>query len=48
GKIIKGRSAYGCSQWKSGCDFRFAFNDIKTKANGRSLTKELVLEIIKN
>jgi DNA topoisomerase III len=46
GSIIKGQTAYGCSQWKSGCDFRFSFNDIKAKANGRSLSKELVLEII--
>ncbi|UCS92020.1 DNA topoisomerase 3 [Echinicola marina] len=46
GSIIKGKTAYGCSDWKSGCDFRFAFQDIKTKANGRPLTKELVLEII--
>lgn len=48
GTIVKGQSAYGCSQWKSGCDFRFSFEDIKLKANGRALTKELVLEIIGN
>jgi DNA topoisomerase-3 len=46
GTIIKGKTAYGCSEWKSGCDFRFSFDDIKAKANGRALTKELVLEII--
>lgn len=46
GTIIKGQTAYGCSHWKSGCDFRFSFSDIKLKANGRALTKELVLEII--
>jgi DNA topoisomerase-3 len=46
GTIIKGKTAYGCSDWKSGCDFRFSFDDIKAKANGRALTKELVLEII--
>jgi len=46
GTIIKGKSAYGCSEWKTGCDFRFAFQDIKAKANGRPLTRELVLEII--
>jgi DNA topoisomerase-3 len=48
GTIIKGKTAYGCSNWKSGCDFRFTFEDIKTKANGQPLTKELVLEIIKH
>lgn len=48
GTIVKGKTAYGCSEWKSGCDFRFSFEDIKAKANGRTLTKELVLEIMKN
>lgn len=46
GTIIRGQTAYGCDQWKAGCDFRFAFEDIKAKANGRPLSKELVLEII--
>ena len=46
GTIIKGKTAYGCSHWKSGCDFRFSFEDIKLKANGKALTKELVLKII--
>mgnify|MGYP000889308622 CR=1 FL=1 len=46
GTIIKGQTAYGCSDWKSGCDFRYNFSDIKAKANGRTLSKELVLEII--
>ena len=26
GTIIKGKSAYGCSEWKSGCSFRQAFD----------------------
>lgn len=26
GKIIKGKTAYGCSEWKSGCTFRRPFN----------------------
>jgi DNA topoisomerase-3 len=46
GKLIKGKSAYGCSAWKSGCDFRFSFADIKAKAAGRKLTRSAVLEII--
>jgi DNA topoisomerase-3 len=46
GTIIKGQTAYGCSHWKQGCDFRFSFEAIKAKANGKPLTKELVLEII--
>lgn len=46
GTIIKGKTAYGCNRWKEGCDFRFSFDDIRTKANGQPLTKELVMEII--
>ena len=47
GTLIRGNTSYGCSEWKSGCDFRFTFENIKTIANGRPLTKDLVLEIIK-
>ena len=46
GKLIKGKTAYGCTRWKSGCDFRFNFADIKKKAAGKKLTKEVVLKII--
>jgi len=27
GKVIKGKTAYGCSEWKNGCDFRISFED---------------------
>lgn len=47
GLIVKGKTAYGCSNYASGCDFRFLFDDIRTKANGAELTKELVYQIIK-
>ncbi len=46
GKLIKGKTAYGCSQWKIGCDFKYLFSEIKVKANGRKLTRELVMQII--
>ena len=46
GTIIKGKTAYGCSAYKTGCDFRFLYNDIRAKANGVPLTKELVFKII--
>ena len=46
GIIVKGKTAYGCSRWKAGCDFRFLFDDIRGAANGRKLTKELVLSIL--
>jgi DNA topoisomerase-3 len=46
GTILKGKTAYGCSNHKSGCNFRFSFENIKKMANGKPLTKELVLKII--
>jgi len=46
GSLIKGKAAYGCSMWKTGCDFKYSFADIKSKAAGQKLTKELVLKII--
>ena len=30
GTIIKGKTAYGCSNWKNGCTFRIAFPNTKT------------------
>ncbi len=46
GTIIKGKTAYGCSAYKDGCDFRFSYDDIRKKANGQELTKALVLKIL--
>lgn len=46
GRLIKGKTAYGCSAWKQGCDFKYLFSEIKEKAAGQKLTKELVLKII--
>ena len=46
GTILKGKSAYGCSDYKNGCNFVFSFNDIRKKAAGQSLSKELVYKIL--
>ncbi len=46
GTIIKGKTAFGCSEYKNGCDFVFSFDDVRKKANGKELTKELVAEIL--
>ena len=48
GTILKGKTAYGCSDYRLGCDFVFTFENIKKIANGKPLTKELVLKIISN
>ncbi len=46
GKIVKGKKAYGCSEYINGCDFVFPFSKIKELANGKELTKELVTKIL--
>ena len=46
GRIIKGKSAYGCSRWKEGCDLRVDFDLIRERAAGQVLTRELVLSLI--
>lgn len=28
GKILKGKTAYGCSEWKQGCAFRLTFDEV--------------------
>jgi DNA topoisomerase-3 len=46
GTIIRGSTAYGCSDYKTGCDFRFTFENLKKIANGKPLTKEFVIKIL--
>ena len=46
GKIIKGKTAYGCSRWKEDCDFTYLFSEIKRQAKGQALSKELVKAIL--
>ncbi len=48
GTVLKGKKAYGCSDYKNGCDFVYTFQNIKKIANGKPLTRELVLKIIAN
>jgi DNA topoisomerase-3 len=48
GTVLKGKTAYGCSEYKTGCDYVFTFDNIKKIANGKPLTKDLVLNIIQN
>jgi len=45
GKVVRGKTAYGCSRWKEGCDFRYGFDELKKQAKGQKLTRELVLSI---
>ena len=45
GTVIKGKTAYGCSNYKSGCDFRISFDEVRAKSSGQKMTKELVYDI---
>jgi DNA topoisomerase-3 len=47
GTVIKGNTAYGCSNYKSGCDFKVTFETVREKINGQKPTKELVFSILK-
>ncbi len=42
GKILKGKAAYGCSEWKNACDFRISFDDLKNKYKSDQLTAEIL------
>ena len=47
GTVIKGKTAYGCSEYKNGCDFRYSFDAIRENANKKPLTAELVSTLLK-
>ncbi len=46
GKILKGKSAYGCSNFNKGCDYVYLFSKIKESAAGKKLTKALVYHLL--
>ncbi|WP_282135313.1 type IA DNA topoisomerase [Seonamhaeicola maritimus] len=46
GTVVKGKTAYGCSEYKSGCDFKVFFDVVRQKINGQQVTKELVYKIL--
>ena len=47
GTVLKGNKAYGCSEYKNGCDFVYPFDKIKKLANGKPLTRAFVLKLFK-
>ena len=48
GTVLKGKTAYGCSHYKSGCDFKVTFDVVRTKLKDQKPTKELVYTILKD
>jgi DNA topoisomerase-3 len=46
GTVIKGNNAYGCSHYKTGCDFKVTFDIVREKLKDQKPTKELVYTIL--
>ena len=46
GTIVKGNTAYGCSNYKEGCDFIMSFDVVRDRIKGQKATKELVFNIL--
>lgn len=46
GTILKGKNAYGCSEFNKSCNFTVSFASIKEKAGNKLLSYELVYKII--
>ncbi|MET0760320.1 MAG: hypothetical protein ABWZ56_07860 [Flavobacterium sp.] len=47
GTVLKGKTAYGCSNYKLGCTFKVTFDEIRGKLLNQKPTKELVYTILK-
>lgn len=48
GIVIKGKTAYGCSHYKQGCDFKVLFEVVREHLKDQKPTKELVYQIMKD
>lgn len=48
GTVLKGKTAYGCSNYKSGCDFKVTFEEVRNQLGNQKASKELVYSILKN
>ncbi len=46
GVVLKGKTAYGCSNYAAGCDFKVTFETVKHEIKGKNVTKELVYKIL--
>ncbi|AWG22976.1 DNA topoisomerase III [Flavobacterium faecale] len=48
GIVMKGKTAYGCSNYKQGCDFKVLFEVVRENLKDQKPTKELVYQIMKD
>lgn len=44
GRILRGKTAYGCSEWKSGCTFRLSYEEASKDLSDEELHKLLTTE----
>ncbi|MEL7020807.1 MAG: DNA topoisomerase, partial [Bacteroidota bacterium] len=47
GKMLKGKTAYGCSRYREGCDFKVLFEEVRAAAGAHPITRARVAMIIK-
>ena len=47
GRVLKGNTAYGCTDYTSGCDFKVPFEVVRAKLKDQKPSKELVYAILK-
>jgi DNA topoisomerase-3 len=47
GTILKGKTAYGCTAYKTGCDFKVTFEKVRFQLGNQKISKSLVYEILK-
>jgi len=48
GHIIKGKTAYGCSEYQNGCTFRVSFDEYSETMTPAQLNKRINLKYKKN
>lgn len=46
GTVLKGNTAYGCTDYKVGCDFKVTFDEVRAKLKDQKPSKELVYAIL--
>ncbi|WP_281323546.1 DNA topoisomerase 3 [Flavobacterium aestivum] len=46
GIVMKGKTAYGCGDYKLGCDYKVTFEEVREKLKDQKPTKELVYAIL--
>lgn len=46
GEMLKGKSAFGCSRFREGCDFTISFEKLSTDYNSNILTSDILKKLV--